>query len=121
AGARREQNEGPDASRAGAGDDVLGAVLERDTRAGEGLLTVRVDGASQERRGVRLLRVRDDYRILNIVHRARQRLLRFLGESETNDGAPGTLGVDLVWRQELDRPSLFYAPAHPARLAEHNA
>src|SRR2546423_4818710 len=121
AGARREQNEGPAASRARPGDDVLRAVLERDARAGEGLLTVRVDRASQERRGVRLLRVRDDYRKLNIVHRARQRLLRLLGEVEANDGAPGTLRVDLVWRQELNRPSLFYAPAHPARLAEHYA
>src|SRR5438552_433894 len=118
---RRRKDEGPDASRARAGDDVLCAVLERDTRAGQRLLAVRVDCASQERRGVRLLRVRDDYRKLNIVHRARQRLLRLLGESETNEGAPGVLGVDLVWRQELDRPSLFYAPAHPARLAEHYA
>src|SRR5205814_7922967 len=109
AGARRQQNEGPGASRARARDDVLRAVLERDTRAGEGLLTVRVDRASQERRGMRLLRVRDDYRKLNIVHRARQRLLRFLGEREANDGAAGTLGVDLVWRQELDRSSPFYA------------
>src|SRR5438105_4733345 len=121
AGARRQQNEGPDASRARAGDDVLRAVLKRDTRAGEGLLAVRVDCAPQERRGVRLLRVRDDYRILNIVHRARQRLLGLLGEAEANDGAPGALGVDLVRRQELDRPSVFYAPSHPARLAEHHA